>query len=320
MFSAAIKGRSAIGVDINPLGYVYANAKLKPARLEAVTAKLEFLAENAGRYRTDADALPAFFHHCYSPKVCEFLLAARRNLDWRRANADRVLMALVLISLHGKQGRALSNQMRQSTAMAPDYCIRWWHEREMEPPEVDLVAFLQRRIGWRYVHGTPQAGKAAVYLGDSRQQLSRFVREVEDGKRTKARLLITSPPYLGVTNYYYDQWLRLWLLGGPMRPNANVSNHYGGKFGNESRYRALLDQVFRKCRRLLADDAVIYVRTDQRESTYRNTKATLESVFPEKRIVEQSRPLPAQCQTKAYSRGGAPKRANCEIDLILEPR
>ena len=320
MFSAAIKGRSAVGIDINPLGYVYANAKLKPARLEAVSAKLEFLAENAGRYRADVDALPAFFHHCYSPKVCEFLLTARRDLNWRQASADRVLMALVLISLHGKQGRALSNQMRQSTAMAPDYCIRWWQERELEPPEVDLVTFLQTRIRWRYVHGTPQTGRAAVYLGDSRQQLSRFVREVEDGKRPKARLLITSPPYLGVTNYYYDQWLRIWLLGGPARPNANMSKLYGGKFGDERRYRALLDQVFRKCKRLLTDDAVVYVRTDQRESTYRNTKATLVSVFPEKRIIEQSRPLPAQSLTKAYSRGGAPKRANCEIDLILEPR
>ena len=210
--------------------------------------------------------------------------------------------------------------MRQSTAMAPDYCIRWWCEKELRPPEIDLVAFLSSRIGWRYAHGTPQTSDAAVYLGDSRQQLPRLVREVEVARRTKAKLLITSPPYHGVTNYYYDQWLRLWLLGGPARPNANVSNHYGGKFGNQSRYRVLLEQVFRECNRLLADDAVIYVRTDQRESTYRNTKATLQGIFPEKHIIEQSRPLPAQNQTKAYSCGGASKRANCEIDLILEPR
>ena len=79
-------------------------------------------------------------------------------------------------------------------------------------------------------------------------------------------------------------------------------------------------QVFAKCKPMLTDDAVIYVRTDERESTYRNTKAALEINFPEKRITEQPRPMPLQSQTKAYSRGGSPKRANREIDLVLEPR
>lgn len=320
VFSAASMGRAAFGIDINPLGYVYANAKLKPGRHKAVIAKLEFLAEIAGNYRVEAEALPTFFHYCYSADVREFLLAARANLDWRRAKADRVLMALILISLHGKRGAALSNQMRQSTAMAPDYCVRWWREKEHKAPAIDPVEFFRKRIQWRYAHGAPKFRDAAVYLGDSRRQLRRFVREVEEGKRDRAKFLITSPPYHGVTNYYYDQWLRIWLLGGPDRPNANVSNTYGGKFGDERRYRMLLEQVFRKCGHLLADDAVIYVRTDRRESTYRNTKATLQHLFPEKGVNERLRPLPANCQTKAYSRGGAPKRKNCEIDLILEPK
>ena len=34
----------------------------------------------------------------------------------------------------------------------------------------------------------------------------------------KRTLFFTSPPYYGVTNYFYDQWLRFWLLGGPLKP------------------------------------------------------------------------------------------------------
>src|SRR5258705_2335387 len=33
--------------------------------------------------------------------------------------------------------------------------------------------------------------------------------------------VITSPPYLDVTNFEEDQWLRLWFLGGPPYPTRH---------------------------------------------------------------------------------------------------
>ena len=320
VFSAATTGRQAVGIDINPLAYVYANAKLKPSNAKAVTNRLEKLAEAAGNFEAEAASLPVFFHLCYSKPVREFLTAARALLNWRRNDADRVLMALILVSLHGKRNSTLSNQMRQSASMAPDYCVRWWREKNLQPPDVDPVLFLTKRITWRYVHGAPHSDKATVYLGDSRRGLPRLARKVQDNKWGKASLLITSPPYHNVTNYYYDQWLRLWLLGDTERPNAAAGHQYGGKFSNEQQYRQLLDQVFAKCLPLLTDDAVIYVRTDRRQSTYQNTLAALNINFPDKRMEEIRRPLPPERRNKAYSRGGAPKEDNCEIDLVLEPR
>ena len=32
------------------------------------------------------------------------------------------------------------------------------------------------------------------------------------------KLVITSPPYLDITDYHEDQWLRLWFLGGAAKP------------------------------------------------------------------------------------------------------
>ncbi len=320
IFSAVVQNRSGTGIEINPLGYVYANAKLKTGEHDSVVRRLEDVAEEADRNREAADALPEFFHACYSSKVREFLLAARENLDWRRKHVDRTLMALVLISLHGKIGQSLSNQMRQSTAMAPDYCVQWWRVKEMSPPDVDPVDFLRKRIAWRYVYGRPQTGKANVLLGDSTQELIGLAREVREGKRAKTKLLLTSPPYHNVTNYYYDQWLRLWLLGGPERPGSRASNRYGGKFSNWHQHRQLIDRVFAKLKPVLTEDAVVYVRTDRRELTYRNTLDALMRNFPDKSITEISHPLNPDRQTKPYSRGGAPKQANCEVDLILQPR
>ena len=319
IYSAAIRNRNAIGIEINPVGYVYANAKLKPGDHAAVVQRLHKLAEIAPNFRETADNLPPFFHHCFATQVREFLIAARDTLNWRKSKTDRTLMALILISLHGKRGQSLSNQMRQMTAMAPDYSIRWWKEKNLTPPTIDPVAFIEKRIKWRYVHGKPQTSDAAVFLSDSIKKLPYLARQAEEHLRPKAKLLVTSPPYHNVTNYYYDHWIRLWLLGMPEHPRQE-SNRYGGKFSNQERYRQLLRQVFVRAKPLLTEDAIIYVRTDRRKSTLDATLAILEEVFPEKTTAKEQRPLTPDRQARPYGRGGAPKQPNCEMDLILTPR
>ena len=48
-------------------------------------------------------------------------------------------------------------------------------------------------------------------------------------------LLFTSPPYCGITDYFMDQWLRLWLLGGPAEPEY-LKNSHKGRFCNKDKY------------------------------------------------------------------------------------
>jgi hypothetical protein len=36
--------------------------------------------------------------------------------------------------------------------------------------------------------------------------------------RDRVKLVVTSPPYLDITDYHEDQWLRLWFLGGASKP------------------------------------------------------------------------------------------------------
>lgn len=318
VYSAATKERRAIGIEISPLGFVYSNAKLKPGKYVDVIRRLEEVADSAHRFTHVAETLPRFFHRCFSRRILQFLLSARENLDWRTREADRTLMALILISLHGKRYQSLSNQMRQSTAMSPEYCIRWWAEKDLWPPDLDPVAFIGKRVDWRYVHGVPKVTEATVILGDSILELPQLKLDVQEGRHPKANLLLTSPPYHNVTNYYYDQWLRLWLLGCPESP-AKQGNLFGGKFSNLDRYRQLLSQVFVRTKPLLVDDAIIYVRTDQRKSTLLVTSSVLREVFPEKDVEEALCPLDTTRQSTPYSRGGAPKRANCEVDFILKP-
>lgn len=319
IFSAATQNRAAVGIEINPVGYVYAKAKLRPAAQNEVELRLDELGDRADQFKGEARQLPRFFHRCFSRRVRRFLLAARADLNWRRDRIDRTVMALLLVYLHGKLGAALSNQMRQTKSMSPQYAVCWWDEHRLEPPEIDPVAFIKTRLSWRYAKGIPNASGGRIYLGSSVETLVRLRRGVTGGALGRAHLLFTSPPYHAVTNYHYDQWLRLWLLGGP--PNAlRFGNGRGGKFEAREGYRLLLERVFTAARAILDKHATIYVRTDSREFTYRTTLAVLRHLFPEKGLTTVRRPVLRPSQTRLFGEASMPAYSNGEVDVILRPQ
>ena len=112
---------------------------------------------------------------------------------------------------------------------------------------------------------------------------------------------------------YADQWLRLWLLGGPSAPRSMGSKHRG-KFENSVNYRALLLSAFTRAAERLAGDGIVYVRTDRRKTTSKVTREVLQEVFPRHRISRRLRPLKGVTQTRLFGHA-TPKEG--EIDLIL---
>jgi DNA modification methylase len=310
LFAAAAEDRVGIGVEINPVGWVYGKAKLQTASKIAVENRLRFIGKKALSYRTEAAKLPEFFEWCFCPRVREFLVAARDILEWRRRKTDWTTMALLLIDLHGKRQNSLSNQMRQTKAMSPQYAVRWWKKRHKHPPDIDPVEFMLRKVSWRYRKGRLSPGQSRIYLGDSRDKLKVIARQ---SKGTGAKLLLTSPPYQGVTNYFYDQWLRLWLLGGPDKPYS-PREQCKRKFENKDEYITMLKSVFSDCEALLAQDAVIYVRTDARKFTYESTMEALERAFPKKRIRDEKRSRPKFTQTALF---GSATKTKGDVDLVM---
>ena len=318
VFSAASQCRAAVGVEISPVGFIYAKTKLGPADHDAVVDRLRKIRRAAGarKFGDDARSLPLFFKCCFATQVRRFLLAARDRLDWRRSKVDRTTMAILLVYLHGKEGAALSNQMRQTKSMAPDYAIQWWRDNDKFPPDIDPVEFLTSRLQWRYARGIPDCEDSTVYLGNSVTILPRVAARIAQRKLPKAKLLFTSPPYYGITNYHYDQWLRLWLLGGP--PHARLNgNGRKGKFEHREHYGDLLREVVLQAKSILHRDAIVYVRTDARCFTRHTTIDVLSSVFPRKTLVERRRPLFGATQTQLF---GNFDEKDGEVDLILEPR
>lgn len=316
VFCAYESGREGIGIEHNPLGWIYGSTKLRPAPEDNVMKRLREIYADSHKSIAEAEALPEFFLFCFSRTVRAFLLTARQQLDWRRSVVDRTLMAFLLTYLHGKIGdngspQALSNQMRQTKALAPDYSVNWWRTQGLtKPPEVNPIDFMTRRIRWRYEQGYPAFDRYSVKLGDCRKILRRI--QPKGG----VRLLLTSPPYCGVTSYYYDQWLRFWLLGESERPSL-TGEEWKGKHDSKSDYRSLLKDAFASASRLLSDDATIYVRTDAREITRAISIEVLSSVFPDKRLDILEAPFKKPTQTHLFG-DRSPKPG--EVDLILRPK
>lgn len=314
VYAAAAQGRYGLGIEIHPVGWLYGHTKIGPASLTAVLRRLDTLGRDAISIpNAEIDLMPAFFRACYTSRVFKFLLAARSSLRWRESTVDGTIMALILVYLHGKREASLSNQTRQGKAMSPDYSVRWWAQRGMNPPDVSPVEFMKQRVLWRYAKGRPQFTRSRVLLGDARKCTRRIGGEVQNGKRSPFRLLFTSPPYHSVTNYHYDQWLRLWMLGGPPQPVYSYGDSCN-RFESQIAYRDLLQQTFDESARALAADSTVYVRTDARSFTRETTIEVLRNAFPGKSMEVVERPFHRQTQTALF---GDSSTKPGEVDLIL---
>lgn len=303
-FAASVTGREALGVDINPVAWLYAQTKLDPEpSCERVVSRLEEIGDLT--LTSDRRAKNDFQEWAWASDVLAFLNASRRLLDWKNSRLDRTLMAIISVYLHGKRHDALSNQMRQSKSMSPDYAVRWWRQRKLRPLKIDPVDFLRQRVIWRYRYGIPKGASARVVLGDAQNVVSR--------SRKQFSMLLTSPPYCGVTNYSYDNWIRLWLLGGKALPSGSTSHRYQ----NRDEYRQALRRSFAASAARLEDDAIVYVRTDARVLTRNITAQTMAETWPERRLVMRAEKV-KRSQTQLFQDIG---EIPGETDLIaLRPR
>lgn len=302
-FTATVLQRPAFGIDVNPVAWIFTAAKLQPAPdPQKVIARLIQVAR-ASKPR-DRRGRDRFERMAWAPAVRAFLRAARRELNWRNSRVDRILMAFIALHMQDKIGVGLSNGLWPTIACSPRYAVRWWTERGMlAPPDVDPVRMLTDKIQRRYRYGIPDQAQGTSMLADARQALS-------GRKRLNAGLLLTSPPYCGVADYWNDHWLRLWILGYPFRKDWKQS----AKFANAANYRSLITSVFRESRRHLNEGAAVLVRSDQRRQTARMCIEALQEVWPNREILVRATESPHNSISVHHGHGG---RKAKEIDLLL---
>lgn len=256
VFESLINGRRALGCDTNPVAVCLSKAKADPPSLEALMERIRVLEQGSRRFTAKAtERSDEFFTLCFHETTLQQLLFLKKKLEWRKSRTDCFIAALALGCLHGESHRTelcFSNRMPRTISTKPAYSVRWWRRHGCLPPVRDIFSILRACVEYRY-HSPAPALKGRVVEGDARRAatLLRSYRE-------RVKLVITSPPYLDITDYHEDQWLRLWFLGGPSKPIAGQ--------GKDDRHRRVeaywqfLREAWDGLAPLLQDKAQIVIR------------------------------------------------------------
>lgn len=215
LFAARTLGFEAWGFDSSPIAVAISKAKLATCTIgDAIYLAEKILNEN--RYVEKPSC--SFFKMAFHSKTLHDLCILRRGLMdlEHETDASAVLRAAILGCLHGPLSKNLentsyfSNQMPRTYAPKPDYAVKYWKEKNISAPKINVLRVLNRKLQrLTELENTSPSSISQVLQGDS-QSSNLF-------KQAKARpsVVITSPPYYGMKTYIQDQWLRNWFLGGP---------------------------------------------------------------------------------------------------------
>lgn len=314
-FQALLMDRSAIGNDINPVAFCLTKAKLAAPAKSSVMRRLRELERgfHAHTWEARRRSSSEFFQVAFSPLTLRQLLYLRHVLAWRSSRVDAMIASLTLGSLHGESERYdtyLSNQMPRTISTKPAYSLRFWERHGFTAPERDVFSLLRNRAAYRYESEAPH-GDARVLNLDMRE-LPRVLRQ------RQVRCVITSPPYLNVTDFGEDQWLRIWFLGGNPHPGRGVISRDDRHRGAEGYWRLIAD-MWRTLSAVVAPQGSVVVRLGGKGLDPEQLVAALDGVskVASRRIemVEHSVSALTKRQTDAFRPGT--RGCRYEVDAVF---
>lgn len=261
---AVAEGRIGVGNDLNPFAHLLTAAKLDPPTEAQVRTRLTALRLGWAAAKSTATPMPADTATlesvptevalAFAPGTLAQLLHLRAELrlDDR---TDRFIAAATTGVLHGKSDSYLSSIMPNTFSMAPRYVREFVARTGFIADERDVFDRLEAKIG-RLFRQAPPARRGVALLGDARDAGERTAAALrERGLPERARLVVTSPPYLRVVKYGYYNWLRTWFLGFDAR---EIDRTLDDAHRREP-YLAFIREVLAGLRPALADDAVAVI-------------------------------------------------------------
>jgi len=264
---AAAEGRIGVGNDLNPFAHLLTAAKVEPptqaqSRTRLTALRLAFAAtgeqwrERATAIQADPasggpEPVPAEVALAFHRRTFAQLLFLRASLDLANP-VDRFLAAATVGILHGKSPSYLSTLMPNTFSMAPRYVREFAARTAFASPDRDAFAGLDAKLARLYRDPLPRSGGVAL-LGDARDAGSRAAVELARQRQpTRARLVLTSPPYLRVVKYGYYNWLRTWFLGFDAAAiDASLDDAH-----RRAPYLEFLRTVLRDLRPAMTDDGI----------------------------------------------------------------
>jgi hypothetical protein len=264
---AVVEGRIGVGNDLNPFAHLLTAAKLEPpsqaeVRTRAVALRLAFATgatgwlDRARAIQADPAAggpvpVPVEVALAFHERTFAQLLFLQEALDLE-VPVDRFLAAAIAGILHGKTPSYLSTLMPNTFSMAPRYVRDFAARTGFESPDRDAFDRLDAKL-MRLFRDPPPRTAGIALLGDARDAGTRASAALRTRRLPeRARLVLTSPPYLRVLKYGYYNWLRAWFLGFDSKAiDASLDDAH-----HRAPYLVFLREVLRDLRPALTADGI----------------------------------------------------------------
>ena len=159
-----------------------------------------------------------------------------------------MISALALGSLHGEAIHPVSEQPNAAHDQHEAAVLGQFLEgSQIGCAERDAFQLLVEMAEFRYVSPLPE-GDSVVLHTDMRN----LPRVIDARASDSIRCAVTSPPYLNVTSFEEDQWLRLWFLGGPTSPKKGAMSR-DDRHGTADNYWSFIGDMWRSLGAVMAE-------------------------------------------------------------------
>lgn len=248
---AILQDRVGWGSDAFEYATVLSRAKCNPLPTDQFERYLDNVLSQASTIDEpmkllEDDRPPIFF----SEHTLKQLLAVRQTLRDDNSHEATYLKAIVAGVLHGPSEMFLSLSTRDTFSGSADYVERYAEDHNLELPERDIrnSATTKQGLVTDQIDTLPNDATARIEKADSRD-----VPFPDDS----VDLVLTSPPYMRVLDYSWNNWLRLWWLD----VDRSTEREELTLTSDEEAYKEFVQGTLEEIERVLTDDgyAVIVV-------------------------------------------------------------
>lgn len=207
LIEAVLKGRRAIGLDINPVSKVLVSPRLSPPTIDDIEQRLEQYDLSNGK------ALPADLLTFFHPQTL-IELNALRDI-FLRPEADDVDRWIQMVATNRLTGH--SKGFFSVYTLPPNQAVtvarqRLINEKRGQTPEYRAIKERILRKSKNLLNTlSEEEWKNIRKVGPQSQVLLGSADNAEAIPSRSVDLVVTSPPFLDVVDYASDNWMRCWF-------------------------------------------------------------------------------------------------------------